>query len=120
MIMIRAARLIESHKLRERLLGPLALAIGIFYLTFHALSGERGIYALLKEERKLEVLHTELISVTAQRKDLEHRTSLMNAGSLDLDLLDEQARNILGTASENELVIPLQNTEPSSSHSHAN
>jgi len=96
------------------------LAVGIFYLTFHALSGERGVYALLKEERKLEVLQTELDNVTAQRKDLEHRVRLMSAGSLDLDLLDEQSRSLLGNASENELVIPLQPPEPLPSAPRAN
>lgn len=96
------------------------MAVGIFYLTFHALSGERGVYALLKEERKLEVLQTELDNVTAQRKDLEHRVRLMSAGSLDLDLLDEQSRSLLGNASENELVIPLQPPEPLPSAPRAN
>jgi len=107
--MTRALRLPESPKLREKLLGPLLLAVGIFYLTFHALSGERGIYALLKEDRKLEVLQTELTTTVAKRKYLEHRVSLMSAGSLDLDLLDEQSRTILGVAGENEMVVPLAN-----------
>ena len=106
--MARLIKSVESQKLYEKLLGPLLLAIGIFYLIFHALSGERGIYALLKEERKLEMLQTELHNVVGQRKDMEHKVRLMSSGSLDLDLLDEQARIILGSAGEKEMVIPLK------------
>jgi cell division protein FtsB len=84
------------------------LSFAIFYLTFHALSGERGIYALLKEDRKLEVLQAELKTVEAQRNELGHRVKLMSSGSLDLDLLDEQARSMLGVSGKDELMIPMQ------------
>jgi cell division protein FtsB len=109
--MLRAGKRDRAQKFHEKLLrqlmGPLLLSGGIFYLTFHALSGERGIYALLVEERKLEVLKSDLADITAQRKDLEHRTRLLSADSLDLDLLDEQSRALLNEANEDEVVISL-------------
>lgn len=109
--MIRADRRFAPRKLHEKLAGqlagPLLLAVGIFYLSFHALSGERGIYALLKEERKLDVINGELADVTAKRKELEHRVRLLSDGSLDLDLLDQQTRILLNEAGEDEVVIPL-------------
>jgi cell division protein FtsB len=105
--MKRALRQIESQKLYEKLVGPLLIAVGIFYLTFHALSGERGIYALLKEERKLAVLQTELTAINAQSSALEHHTRLLSSGSLDLDLLDEQSRSLLGVTGKDEMVIQL-------------
>ncbi len=98
----------ESHKFYEKLAGPTLLALAVAYLVFHALSGELGIYALLKEDRKLTLLKAELTTVEGQRKDLEHRVRLLSAGSLDLDLLDEQSRSILGVAAPNEIVIPQQ------------
>jgi len=70
--------------------------------------GEHGIYALLKEERKLEVLKTELNDITEKRKSLEHRVHLMSSGSLDLDMLDEQARTLLDDTGKDEVVIPLK------------
>lgn len=97
---------VKSPKLAARLIGPLMLAIGIFYLTFHTLSGERGIYALLKEERRLEALKLELAEVTQERAALEHRVNLMSNESLDRDLLDEESRRVLGVGEENELIIP--------------
>lgn len=122
-LMARADKRKSTQKLHEKLIkpliGPLLLAIGIFYFSFHALSGERGLYALLKEERKLELLKAELGDVSAKRKELEHRVSLMSDGSLDRDMLDEQSRAVLNDAAEDEVVIPLTHQEPSVA-AHAN
>ena len=98
----------ELRRLYEKLSMPLLFAFGVFYILFHVLSGERGIYALLKEERKLDMLKTELSSAVNQRKNLEHRVRLMSANSLDTDLLDEESRLILDSSAEDEVVIPLK------------
>jgi cell division protein FtsB len=103
-----AANPSTRFKMPEKLLGPLALALGIFYIVFHVFSGEHGLYALLKEERTLELLQTQLSDVETERKDLEHRVHLMSDKSLDRDMLDEQARTVLNTANPNEIVIPLK------------
>lgn len=106
--MVRVDRHWAPKRFHEKLAGPMLLAIGIFYLTFHVLSGERGIYALLKEERRLELLKTELADVQAKRKMLEHRVRLLSDSSLDLDLLDERTRLLLNEAGKDEMVIPLE------------
>ncbi len=114
--MLPAIRRVESQKLYAKFGGPLLLAVSIFYLTFHSLAGERGVYALLKEERKLEILTADLKQTEAERKDIEHRVRLLSSGSLDLDLLDEQSRSILGVSGESELVIPMHTEETSGPH----
>ena len=96
------------HKLHRKLLGPLFLALAICYLTFHALSGEHGIYALLKEERKLDLLKSDLNDTAEKRKEIERRVRLMSANSLDLDMLDEQSRALLDEARGDEFVIPIK------------
>ena len=93
-----------SFSLR-RAYGPLFFAAAIFYLSFQAFSGERGIFAYFKETRKLELLQAELESTKKQRAELEHRTRLMSSGSLDLDLLDEQSRMVLGVGAPGEVVL---------------
>ena len=119
--MVRAARSAGSRRLYEKLLqqlvGPLLLAVGIFYFSFHALSGERGLYALLKEERKLELVKGELADITAKRKALEQNTRLLNDGSLDLDMLDERSRLILNDVSQDEVIIPLTTAAPAGTQS---
>lgn len=61
--------------------------------------------ALLKEARRLELLQAELAEVEAQREALEKKVRRLSSQSLDLDLLDEQARRILGVAGKDEVVV---------------
>ena len=97
----------EDVKLK-RFVGPLFFSAAVFYLAFHALNGERGIYALLKQSRNLEVSQQELLRLVAERKALENNVMLLGNESLDLDLLDEQARRILGKVNQDEIVVILE------------
>jgi cell division protein FtsB len=89
----------------KRAVGPLICVLVLFYLGFHAVSGERGVFALFKENRRLAMLQSDLSELTAKREALEHKVKLLSSNSLDLDLLDEQARLVLGMAGKNEIVI---------------
>lgn len=84
--------------------GPLVCVLVLFYLGFHAISGERGVAALFREKRELAALQAELASVRAKREALEVKVARLNSESLDLDLLDEQARRVLGMAGKDEVV----------------
>lgn len=89
----------------KRAVAPLICVLALFYLGFHTVSGERGIVALFKETQRLEQVKAELEEVTAERKALDARVSRLSDASLDLDLLDERARVVLGYAARNEVVI---------------
>ncbi len=91
--------------LSRRAAGPLCCVLMMFYLGFHAVSGERGLFALFKESRKLELLSAELASIRENRAEMEKKIKLMSNNSLDLDMLDEQARTILGLAGKDEVVL---------------
>lgn len=95
------------QKRTDKLLWALGVTFVLFYLVGHALTGERGLFVLLKEQKRLESLQKELEAVSAGRRTLEHKTQMLGNGSLDLDLLDEQARRYLGKADKDEMVIPL-------------
>lgn len=88
----------------KRAAKPIFLVFAVFYIGFHAVSGERGVFALFKETRRLEALKAELVEVTSQREILEKKVRLLSSDSLDLDLLDERARIVLGLAGKNEIV----------------
>jgi cell division protein FtsB len=90
-----------------KFLGPLFCAALVFYFGFHALNGDRGIYALIKEQRRLELMNAELERVSSERMELDHRVRMLSSSSLDLDLLDEQAREVLGFVAPDEDVILL-------------
>lgn len=89
----------------RRVSGPLLAVLVLFYLGFHAVSGERGVVALFKETRKLAELKEELTKVAAERTALEGKVRRLSSDSLDLDLLDERARLVLGLAGKNEVVV---------------
>ncbi len=80
-------------------------SLGVVYLAYHVLHGERGLYALFKQLHQREVLEQEHTKTRAKREALERKVTHMRAGSLDLDLLDEQYRRMLGGAKDGEVVI---------------
>lgn len=88
-----------------RLVRSLIFVCAIFYLSYHALHGERGLYALVKENRERASLTEQLKATKAEREQMELRVSHMRDGSLDLDLLDEQMRRMLGVMKPGEIVV---------------
>lgn len=95
----------------RRIAGPMLCMLIMFYLGFHAVSGERGVFALFSQTRKLEALKTELAGLKAKHETLEHKVKLLSNNSLDLDLLDEQVRLVLGMAHKNEVVYFMDNND---------
>lgn len=88
-----------------RLFRSLLFVCAIVYLGYHALHGERGLYALVKEQRERGMLTEQLKQTKAQREGMERRVSHMRDGSLDLDLLDEQMRRMMGVMKPGEVVV---------------
>lgn len=89
----------------RRTIGPILCVLSLFYLGFHTVSGERGLFALFKETRRLEALQMELAAVKTKRQELESRVSHLSSSALDLDMLDEQVRRVNGLAGKDELVV---------------
>ena len=92
------------YALLKRVATPLLAVLVLFYLGFHAVSGERGVVALIKENRRLAQLKIELANVTAEREALDAKVKGLSSNSLDLDLLDERVRLVLGMVGKNEVV----------------
>ena len=92
----------------KRFMRPLLLVFCGFYLTYHALNGDKGIYAYLVESRKQAQLESELAAVTQERQRMDRRVAQLQPNNLDLDLLDEQMRRRMGLAREGELLVILE------------
>jgi cell division protein FtsB len=88
----------------KRLSGSLFLVLVMFYLGFHAVSGERGVFALFTESRKLELLQIQLAEVKDKHDALANKVRLLSDNSLDLDMLDEQVRRVTGMANHDEII----------------
>lgn len=89
----------------RRLMRSLVLMLAVFYLAYHTLHGERGLYALMRDQHEVKVLKKELEATRAERERVEHRVSSLRDGSLDRDLLDEQMRRMMGVMKQGEIVI---------------
>ena len=98
--------------IQRRAFGSLSCVLVLFYLCFHAVSGERGVFAMLRENSKLDELKAELADVKAKRESLEKKARRLADSNLDLDLLDERVRSVLGVAGKDEVVVFKDENKP--------
>ena len=82
----------------------MAFVIVLSYFCYHVLSGERGLLALMELSKQVQQSRQQLDITNAERLNLQHRVNLLRDESLDLDLLDERARKLLGYVGEDEVV----------------
>jgi cell division protein FtsB len=88
-----------------QLMQPLMWMLVVFYLGYHMLHGERGVYALLRDKREVALLEKELATTKMEREKMERRVTNLRSGSLDRDLLDEQMRRMMGVMKKGEVVV---------------
>ncbi len=84
---------------------PVLCAAALGYFGYYAVVGERGLVARSRLEREIARVERELARTQAERLRLERRVALLGPAALDLDMLDERARIVLGFARPDELVI---------------
>jgi len=75
------------------------------YFTFAAVQGDYGVFQQVQIRAQTEQLEAERDRLKAQVADVENRTRRMSDKYLDLDLLDQQARDMLGYVRPDEIVI---------------
>lgn len=82
------------------------LTIGLLsYFGFHAYHGEFGIYSRYRLEERTVELQAQLDQLRVQRSMLERRVQLLHDGTLEKDMLDEQARKALNVSLADEITI---------------
>ena len=77
----------------------------VSYFMFHAQHGARGLEARGAVREQLRTMEAELAALMSERKSWEHRLSLVRDDTVDRDLLEENAREILGRTNRNDVVI---------------
>ena len=81
-----------------------ALMLGL-YFTFAAVQGDYGVFKRAEIDAEGRALMIELALLQAEVDQMENLTRRLSATYLDLDLLDEQARDVLGMVRADEIVI---------------
>ena len=82
----------------------ISLSLGL-YFTFAAVQGDFGILRRAEINHDIQKLQAELTSLNVEIAGLKNLTRRLSDHYLDLELLDQQARDILGYVRSDELVI---------------
>jgi cell division protein FtsB len=106
-----AARMVTNTRLRAALTAVILYAMAAFligYFGVNAYTGAHGLKAQQDLAQQQAELTGELARVKVERREWEHRVSLLRANNLDPDLLDERARAMLGYAHPRDLILMLK------------
>jgi cell division protein FtsB len=77
------------------------------YFVWQALNGERGLKASIEYTRQIADLEKERGGLRAERAHWEHRIGLIRSDEIDRDLVDQEARRLLGRVHPHDLVVML-------------
>lgn len=82
----------------------LALVLGA-YFTFAAVQGDFGVFRRAQISAEADALAAEKARLLLELAEMQNLTHRLSDGFLDLDLLDAQARDVLGFVRADEIVI---------------
>lgn len=75
------------------------------YFTFAAIQGDYGVLRQVQIANEVSALQAERDGLAADLAGLQNLTRRLSDQYLDMDLLDEQVRNVLGYVRADEIVI---------------
>ena len=79
-------------------------SLGIYFM-FASVQGDFGLFRRVQIEAEVVTLEAERDRLAAEVAALENKTRRMSDTYLDLDLLDSQARDVLGLVRSDEMVL---------------
>ncbi|GHE01278.1 septum formation initiator [Defluviimonas sp. 20V17] len=98
-----------AHSQRRPALGPVIFYSLAFvlasYFTFAAVQGDYGVFRRVRIEADIQQLTAERDQLREELAVLKNKTHRLTDNYLDLDLLDQQVRKVLGYMRADEIVI---------------
>ncbi|QGX98744.1 septum formation initiator family protein [Roseovarius faecimaris] len=83
-----------------------AVAFGLgVYFTFAAVQGDYGLFRRAEIQAETVELRAQLDRLNMRVAEMENLTRRLSDTFLDIDLLDQQARDVLGLLRSDEIVI---------------
>ena len=95
----------EIRRRAKAAVAPTLLACTVAYFAYYAIQGERGLVGYFRIIEQISQVNSALDESTRERDRMARRVRLLRRDALDTDILDEQARRILGIAHPDEVVI---------------
>lgn len=102
--MIRILHLDASMKLNNLMVIIIAGLLTV-YFSYSALYGQYGLFNKFRYESEQAVYLKKLTDVKSKNAALQIKVIRLSDSYLDLDLLDQQARKLLGLMRANEIII---------------
>jgi cell division protein FtsB len=100
-----------SHRRRHAILTAVGLylfaALFIGYFAVNAFTGNHGLRAQQNLEQQLANMESELAQLKAERLHWQRRVALLRSDRIDPDMLEEQARTLIGYADPRDLTLLL-------------
>ena len=87
------------------MLAPLVGICLAFYFGYHAINGTRGLLAVGELDRQIAAARATLEVEAARRDALQQRVSLLCPQSIDPELLEERARQVLNFGRSDDVLI---------------
>ena len=85
---------------------PILALLGLYaYLAFHAFSGSQGLLRWMSYSDQTKSLSAKFEALEAQRDALQAKVDALSPNGLDLDILDQAARETLYVSGTNEITI---------------
>ena len=97
--------MLRTLSLTRAIVPGLLMLVGV-YFTFTAVQGNNGLFQRIQVEAERDRLTAELERLQGQVAQMEILTRRLSDDYLDLDLLDERVRNVLGYARPDEVILP--------------
>lgn len=98
------ARAVRAPTIGNLLFYTVILGMSV-YFVFAAVQGDFGLFQRIQIEADADELENELADIQQEVAAMENRTRRLSDTYLDLDLLDEQARDVLGLTRPDEIIV---------------
>ncbi|HLD95677.1 MAG TPA: septum formation initiator family protein [Alphaproteobacteria bacterium] len=95
----------ELNSYFKKAIGPLIGGCLIFYFVYHLLNGDRGVFSWRRLELKVKEAERVRDDLNAQKQLLDTKVNLLRPDSLDPDLLEQRAKEVLGFKHESEVTL---------------
>ena len=100
----KESKLFKNFKILELTLSGTCIIL-CFYFIIASFNGEFGVAAKYELLAREKVLTRKLNLLTEENIAIKNKVERLSDTSLDLELLDQQARKILGMIGEDEVII---------------